>query len=104
MVTDERYDGKPLLRLLELYVLNVIGELAPDDREKLDAMAPKLRALYGGTGSWQEAVAASVRMPSDMPATIRAMWAKNQDIARANGMPLTPQRFAQMVVDDNFAG
>lgn len=30
MATNPRYDGQPLLRLLELYVLRAIGELSQE--------------------------------------------------------------------------
>lgn len=104
MVTDARYAGKPLLRLLELYVLRAIDELPTAEQTKLDAIAPKLQVLYGGAGQWYEAVAASVHLPESMPAAIRDLWDKNRQIARASGATLTPQRFAEMFVDDNFAG
>lgn len=104
MASNPRYDGKPLLRLLELYVLNAVGELSQSERQALERMAPKLKEIYGGNGEWQEAIAASVHMPPDMPIAIRNMWAKNLEIARSNGVTLAPQTFAEMVVDDNFAG
>ena len=37
-----RYDGLPLLRLVEYYLLDAIGELSPDYRERLDALTPRL--------------------------------------------------------------
>ncbi|QEX16441.1 hypothetical protein FRZ44_17340 [Hypericibacter terrae] len=103
MATNPRYDGKPLLRLLELYVLWVIGELSQDDQVKLNAIAPKLQTIYGGAGQWHEAIAAAARMPSEMPDVIRDMWARNLEIARANGVTLLPQKFAEMFVDENLA-
>lgn len=103
MASNPRYDGKPLLRLLELYVLRVLDELPLKERQTLDKMAPKLQAIYGGNGEWHEAVAAAVHMPADMPLTIRDMWLKNLEIARANGVSLHPQMFAEMFVDENFA-
>jgi hypothetical protein len=66
-------------------------------------MAPKLRAIYGGNGEWHEAVAAAIHMPSNMPAAIRHTWARNLEIARANGVVLHPQMFAEMFVDENLA-
>lgn len=98
-----RYDGKPLLRLLELYALRAIGHLDPADEERLVAMAPKLRALYGCPGEWHEVVAASVNLPPDLPAAIREMWERNQAIARANDVTLPPQKFVEMFVDHNLA-
>ena len=102
MTINPRYDGKPLLRLLELYVLRAIGELSQAEEDKLTAMAPKLHTLYGGDGAWHEAIAASMQMPSNMPALIQGMWAKNQEIAHANQATLTPQQFAEIFVDQNF--
>jgi len=104
MASNPRYDGKPLLRLLELYVLRAIGELSQSEQQTLERMAPKLQSLYGGNGEWHEAIAASVHMPPDMPIAIRDMWVKNLEIARSNSMTLAPQAFAEMVVDDSFAG
>jgi hypothetical protein len=103
MSDDRRYLGKPLLRLLEFYILWAIEGLSLPDQEALDRLAPRLRALYGGNGPWHEAVAAAVRMPSDMPQMIRDMWEKNLEIARANNVaPLTPQQFAELFVDENL--
>src|SRR4051812_23566191 len=104
MSDNPRYDGRPLLRLLEFYILNAIDELPLPEQEALDRMAPKLQGLYGGSGPWHEAVAAAVQMPPETPAAIRDMWTKNLEIARANGVaPLAPQKFAEMVVDENLA-
>jgi hypothetical protein len=103
MTENPRYDGKPLLRLLELYILNALGELPPIEQETLDRLAPKLQALYGGKGGWIEAIEAAVRMPAQMPATIREMWAKNLEIAKTNNVPaLSAQKFAEMFVDENL--
>ena len=103
MTNNRRYDGKPLLRLLELYTLRAIDELPQAEQQTLERMAPKLRAIYGGNGQWHEAVAAAVHMPADMPVAIRDMWARNLEIARAKGVTLEPQAFAEMFVDENLA-
>ncbi len=103
MANNPRYDRKPLLRLLELYVLWAIGDLPQAEQQTLERMAPKLQAIYGGNGEWHEAVAAAVHMSADMPTAIRDMWAKNLEIARSNGVTLPPQVFAEMFVDQNLA-
>lgn len=103
MASNPRYDGKPLVRLLELYVLRAINELPPTERESLEKMAPKLRTIFGGNGEWHETIASAVHMPADMPVTIREMWTKNLEIARTSGVVLHPQAFAEMFVDQNFA-
>ena len=102
MVSNPRYDGKPLLKLLELYVLKAIGELPRKEEDILIAMAPKLQATFGGGGEWHNAIESAVRMEADTPQQIRDMWTRNLEIARANGVKLTPQQFAEMVADSNF--
>ncbi|MDX8514928.1 hypothetical protein [Mesorhizobium captivum] len=104
MSTDSRYEGKPLLRLFELYVLKAIGELSKESEDSLNAMAPKLQAIYGGDGRWDDAIAKALHMPDTMPEAIRDMWKKNLKIAHDNKVTLTPQQFAEMFVDNNFAG
>ncbi|HJS45631.1 MAG TPA: hypothetical protein VJ753_04440 [Rhizomicrobium sp.] len=103
MSDDPRYDGKPLLRLLELYILKALDELPAMEQETLTRLAPKLQAIYGGNGQWYEAIEAAVHMPKDMPQLIRDMWAKNLEIARAKNVPaLSAQKFAEMFVDENL--
>ncbi|TIU47173.1 MAG: hypothetical protein E5W19_23200 [Mesorhizobium sp.] len=102
MSTNPRYDGQPLLRLLDVYVLWAIGELSQESEEGLKRMAPKLQSLFGGDGQWHDAVAQSMHMPEGMPAAIRDMWRRNVEIARVNGTTLPPERFAEMFVDENF--
>lgn len=102
MVSNPRYDGKPLLKLLELCVLKAIGELPRKEEDILNAMAPKLQATFGGGGQWHEAIESAVRMDADTPEQLRGMWTRNLEVARANGVTLTAQQFAEMVADSNF--
>lgn len=99
---NPRYDDLPLLRLLEFYVLNSIGELSAKEEQLLLGMEPMLQKTFGGRGKWHESIDSAVRMPTDMPQAMRDMWAKNQEIARHRGETLTPQQFAEMFVDANF--
>lgn len=65
-------------------------------------MAPYLARTLFAEGTWQEVVASVMEFPPDMPATFNALWLRNQEIGRQNGVVLTPQRFAEMLVDENF--
>jgi len=98
-----RYQGKPLLRLLELFVLNSISELSDAEAEGLNKMQPKLSSLYGRQGSWDQIIASIIGFPDNMPALIRENWTRNQVIAKTNSLELTPQQFAEMFVDQNLA-
>jgi hypothetical protein len=41
-------------------------------------------------------------MDADTPQQLRDMWTRNLEIARASGVKLTPQKFAEVIVDENF--
>ena len=99
---NPRYDGKPLLRLIELFVIDAIGELQPKDAATLEAMTPNLRQLYKTTGDWRAAISKAMAFPESMPEAIRGMWAKNQQIAVQSGTALTAEDFAVMFVDSNI--
>ncbi|PSJ42189.1 hypothetical protein [Allosphingosinicella deserti] len=104
MQANPRYAGKPLLRLLECYVLWAIDELPEKEASSLVSMTPKLQNLYKSDGQWQDIIAGTVDMDAEMPERLKVLWARNVEIAQQNGAALTPQQFAEMVVDDNFAG
>lgn len=100
---NSRYDNRPLVMLLDKYVLWSIGALPDREAATLQAMTPQLGRAFSAQGrTWQEVVAAAMEFPPDMPATFRDMWTRNLDIARQHGETLDPQRFAEMIVDENF--
>ena len=99
---NPRYDGNPLLRLIELFVIDAIGELQPKDAANLEAMTPKLQQLYKTTGDWRAAISKAMAFPESMPEAIRGMWARNQQIASQTGATLSAEEFAVMFVDSNI--
>ena len=64
---NERYQGKPLLRLIELYVLHSIGHLAEKDAVNLEQVTAKLSQTYGISGAWHEIIAKVMEFPEGMP-------------------------------------
>lgn len=102
MNSNSRYSGKPLLRLLELYVLKTIGELPEPDAKTLELMAPKLRSTYGVSGDWGEVISSVAGLSGGVPDAIRNMWRENSELAKKSGAKLTPQQFSEMFVDANF--
>lgn len=100
--SDSRYRGKPLLRLLESYVLSAIGQLPEKNARILKEITPNLRSLYRADGDWEQIISKIMELPPNMPALIRENWAKNTDIAKKNGLILSPQQFAEMFTDENF--
>jgi hypothetical protein len=101
---NPRYQGKPLLRLLECYVLWAIDGLPEDNQSALEKMTPKLQDAYGVKGTWQAILEAVLKLPSNMADLIRDVWSKNCEIARKNNATLEPQQFAEMFVDQNLVG
>jgi hypothetical protein len=103
MSQQDRYDGKPLLKLFEFYVLHVIGELHESHRQGLEKMAPKLQKTFGGNGDWHDAIAAAGLISPEWPNAIRDLWAKNLEGRLGDGTRLSPQEFAELFVDMNLS-
>lgn len=102
ITSDARYDGKPLLRLLECYTLKAIDQLSETAEAQLEEMTPKLQSVYEVTGSWVEIVATIMDLPENLPTQLQEMWVRNTEIAQRSGVVLTPQKFAEMFVDQNL--
>ena len=95
-----RYQGKPLLILLESYVLDCIGCLPA---EKVPAITGIVQRVYGGGADWKATLRSELRIDEALDENLRRMWARNQDLARQANQTLAPEEFARMVVDQNFS-
>lgn len=102
MSTAARYRGKPLLRLLECYVLKSMGELTAADEAKMQELQPRLAKLYGHPGDWDEILAATLEFPPEFPEMISEMWEDHLEMARTSHATLGAQEFAEMFVDENL--
>ena len=100
--SNPRYVGKPLLRLLECYVLWSIEQLGEQEQRTLQAMTPKLQTIYSVTGEWQKIIEQVMHLEPELPQSIRQLWARNTKIAQQAGTTLSPQHFAEMFVDKNL--
>ena len=96
----DRYKGRPLVLVLENYVLDCIGELAPDAH---DRTADAVQGVFGGDRDWKQTIRRQLRIADTLDESLRRMWAENQEIARQQSFDLRPVQFAKMVVDKNFA-
>ena len=93
-----RYKGRPLLILLENYVLACIGELPPDSN-----VAAVVQKAFGGGDDWMQTLREKLHLNSAIDEAIREMWTKNQAIAKEHKEQLHPVQFAKLVADRNFA-
>jgi hypothetical protein len=98
---SDRYVGKPLLRLVDSFVLKCIGELDASSEAKLREMEPKLRQVYNCSGTWEEIIISQLHFGPDIQTAIRDMWLKNQAIAKQHQVTLTPMQFVEMFVERN---
>lgn len=96
----ERYRGRPLLILLENYVLAAIGELPA---ERSAGVGATVQRMWGGGEDWMRTLRRQLDLDDALDASLRGMWARNQQIARDNKTELHPIQFAKMVADSNFA-
>jgi hypothetical protein len=96
----DRYKGRPLVLVLENYVLDCLGALAPESQEKV---ADVVQQAFGGDRDWKQTIRRQLGIPDTLDDSLRQMWSQNQEIARANAYDLHPVQFARMVVDKNFA-
>ena len=98
----QRYEGKPLLRLLECYVLFAIGQLGEGQSETLRRIEPKLALTYNRSGTWDQIIHDEMGFPDSLPVKIREVWENNLARVRASGGEIDPNEFAMAFVDQNF--
>ncbi len=96
----ERYKGRPLLIILENYILDCIGALEPERQQQVQAVVQR---TFGGGADWKQTMRGILQVGDSLDEQLRRMWQQNQEIAGANGTVLHPVQFAKMVADQNFA-
>ena len=98
-VEPARYEGRPLLVILENYVLDCIGALPLDKQQEVAAVVQR---VWGGT-DWKASVRRELELPDSLDDHVRELWRRTREIDRQNGTELHFVQFAKMYVDANFA-
>ena len=84
-------------------MLEIIGELPPENLPALNQMTSELQSIYNMLGvSWQEIVTEVMALPDSFANSTMECWKNNIKIAKKNGIILLPEQFAQMFTDANF--
>jgi len=75
-MTDQgRYEGRPMLRLLELYLQKIAGELTSVNEDRLSHMTLFLQQTFNMPGSsWEEIVSSQVIIDEEMRLQIVDNW------------------------------
>lgn len=97
---SDRYKGKPLMILLENYVLDCIGCLPKD---KVPTITSMIQRVYGGGDDWKATLRSTLHLDASLDENLRQMWVRNQDLARQANQTLLPEDFARMIVDQNLS-
>src|SRR5579862_3006467 len=92
----ERYAGRPLLIVLENYVLDCIGELPPDKQALACSIVQ--RVWGGGDDDWKATVRAQLRLEPSLDESLQGMWSRNRELAKRHDQPLHGVQFASAVV------
>jgi len=95
-----RYRGKPLLAILDQFVLSVA---LPPTPEQITVLNQAVEKIWGESGEWETMIIKHMGFGNDILMSLKGMWESNQNIAKTNGVSLTPWQFAKMVTDTNFA-
>lgn len=102
--TQERYAGRPFLRLVDAYLLKCIGHLAEPQAASIRQMAPKLAATFGSSETqWERIVERQLGYSPEVVGKIQALWAGYREQADREGVPAEPAVFVYRFVTDNVA-
>ena len=94
------YGGRPMLMMMEAYVLDCIGHL-PLERQR--AVGEIVRKVWGGGDDWKETIRRATGLQDGVDDFFRGAWERNVAKARETNLVLTPAQYARMIVDSNFA-
>lgn len=97
MNSPHRYDGRPILVIIENYALRAIGKL-PDDKDS--GMMRVVRKVWGGNFNWVATVREQLGWDTGIDESIRRNWLAYQQAAKANGLPESAEEFAMMFADE----
>jgi hypothetical protein len=98
----DRYQNKPLLRLLDCYLMDLIGELAPDQARTLVDLEPMLHRAWKSTGTWREMVEEQMGFQPTVREKVKGFWRGYIAAAEAQGLPAA-LRFRLVIREPEFS-
>jgi hypothetical protein len=96
MGLPNRYDGRPILLIIENYALRSIGKLS---EEKAAAVLKVVQRVWGGDQDWIRTVRAQLGWEPSMDEAIRKNWIAYDKAAREQDVPGSAEEFAMMFAD-----
>ncbi len=90
---------KPVVLLLENYILDRIGMLPQADELTTAVIVEK---AFAEKQNWRERLRVEFGFTEAVDSQLKGMWKQAQSIAATEGASLSAREFAQMVVEENF--
>ena len=103
-MSQDRYVGRPLLRLLDCYILDSIGELPQAQKDTLHKIEPMLQKSFDSVGDWRAIVEEQLGLLPSVALGMEALWAGFQQDEERLGNKARPSDFVRAFVDQNFPG
>jgi len=97
MTDQDRYESKPLLRLIESYALAVIGELPEDSGAAVRLVVQ--RVWENADEDWMSTLRSELHLGPSIDETIRENWLAYQEAARGAGVENSAIEFAKLFAD-----
>lgn len=91
---------KPILRILESYVLAAIEALDLAEEQAARTMVSK---AFGEQTDWRNRIREEFGLTPTLDQQLVAMWEEARRLAAERGAELAPASFARAVVEENFA-
>ncbi len=92
----KRYDGRPILLIIENYALSVIGELDDDAAHRTEAI---VQHVWGDNEPWADTVRVQLGWTTDVDDEIRDNWRRYRETAKTQQEEAIPRQFAMMFAD-----
>ncbi|MCL2648459.1 MAG: hypothetical protein FWD61_15860 [Phycisphaerales bacterium] len=97
----ERYEKNPILIVVENFILDAIGKLAPEKEQRLSEM---LCRTFGGT-DWRATVRHQMDLPPETAEQLQAEWQRSLAESDAKQEDaISPEDFARAIAGALFEG
>jgi hypothetical protein len=91
---------KPVVLLLENYILDRIGALGQTDELTTKVLMEK---AFGERKDWRGRLQEEFGLTPALDPQLKAMWKHAQGLAQQKGSSVSPREFAEALVEENFA-
>jgi hypothetical protein len=92
-----RYEGRPMLVIVDSYAFGVVDELPPERDAYLRSVVQR---VFGGGDDWRATVRETMGWPESIDDEIRTKWSHFQQMARERDIAPDPVTFAWTFGDD----